>query len=197
MPLTEEQRKERRREYREINKEKIKEANRKYREANKDKLKEVNKKYREANKERERERNKKYREANKERERERNKKYREANKEKIKKYREANKEREMERNKKYREANKEKVHMSNTISKWKRQGLIHDDYKSLYDKVMNTDYCERCNCKLTGTKPMTGTSRCMDHDHITGKFRGVVCHSCNSSLPKQPKKINNIKIDEN
>ena len=156
--------------------ERRKEASRKYMESNREKMKEYHKNY-----------NKNYRKANREKLREYEKNWKENNREKVREY-----------DRKYKENNPEKVHKSGKISLWKHHGLIDEDYESLYNKYMNTDYCERCNCKLTGNKPQTSTSRCMDHDHITGKFRNVLCLCCNSSLPKQTKKIiNNIKKDEN
>jgi len=67
---------ERKKKYREVNKDKMKE----YRDVNKDKIKEQNKEYREVNKEKITERNKEYRKANKEKISERNKKYYESKK---------------------------------------------------------------------------------------------------------------------
>ena len=82
--MTEEERKERKREY-----------NKKYHEANKKKIKERKrewgKKYREENREKIKASDKKYRDKNKEKIKERDKKYREENIEKIKKYRAENK----------------------------------------------------------------------------------------------------------
>ena len=92
MTLTEEEKKERRREYmrryRENNKEKIRE----YREKNKEKISERQKEYREKNKEKILEQMREYNEKNKEKLSERSKEYREKNKEKI-----------SERTKEYRE----------------------------------------------------------------------------------------------
>ena len=173
MPLTEEQKK-RKREY-----------NKKWRESNK----EYNKKWRESNKEY----HKKWYDSNKDK----IKGYYQAHKNKIKDYYQAYKNKISEVQRKYKENNPEKFHKTHTISHWKHQGLIDDDYEKIYNKVMNTDYCERCNCKLTGGKPPTNTTKCMDHNHETGKFRNVLCLSCNSSLPKQTKKIkNNINKNE-
>ena len=173
-----------------------------------EKKKEYQKKYYEKNKEKKREYAKKFyeknKEKNKEKEKLRGKKYREKNKEKIKesqkKWYQNNKEKVIETKKKYKEQNPEKYHKGYTISAWKIQGLIVDDedeYESLYYLVMSTENCEGCNCKLTSGKPQTATSRCLDHCHITGKFRAVLCKACNVKQPKQPKqKINNININE-
>ncbi len=153
---------------------------------------------------------------NAEKEKARNKKYYQKNKEKIslqkKKYREENAEKEKARNKNYYQNNKEKTrahakkwaednpilnHKSRTKWKWKSRGLILDDpdeFESIYYLVMSTENCDGCKCKLTENKPQTSTSRCMDHDHFTGKFRAVLCKACNVKQPKQIK--NNINIDE-
>ena len=143
MPLTEEQRKERKRE-----------VNRRYRAKNKDKAKEYYKNYYQTNRE-------KLNEAKKN--------YYQTHKDKIKEYQE-----------KYKKENPEKYHMGHTICSWKSQGLIDDDYEKLYHLVMSQKLCWRCNCILTiDPKRRTSTTRCMDHNHDTGKFRGVVCLSCN------------------
>ena len=65
------------------------------------------------------------------------------------------------------------------IGMWKLRGLIHDDYNELYDKYINTEYCELCSVKLTEDRYNTPTTRVLDHDHQTGLFRNVLCHSCN------------------
>ena len=73
--------------------------------------------------------------------------------------------------------NGKKIHK---ISSWKQQGLICDNYEALYQKVINTTNCEECNVLLTSYNgTMTRTTKSMDHDHTTGLFRNVLCHSCN------------------
>jgi len=72
------------------------------------------------------------------------------------------------------------------INDWKHKGLI-DDYEMVYERYINTIHCDLCNVELT-----TGVSKfgkCMDHCHISGKFRNVVCKTCNNRLPKQKKSI--------
>ena len=74
---------------------------------------------------------------------------------------------------KYRSSDKGKK--SVTISGWKHTGLISDDYDAVYDKWINTHNCECCNESIGFGKG----SRVMDHCHKTGKFRNILCHSCN------------------
>jgi hypothetical protein len=77
------------------------------------------------------------------------------------------------------------VKKSKRISKWKRRGVIHHDFDELYEKYINTEYCELCSVKLTEGKRSTHTTRCLDHNHETGEFRNIICHYCNIRLPKQ------------
>tara|TARA_R110000803_G_scaffold200964_1_gene265601 strand:- start:344 stop:856 length:513 start_codon:yes stop_codon:yes gene_type:complete len=68
----------------------------------------------------------------------------------------------------------DKIKRSKRIFSWKKYGLIHDDYKQLYDTYINTTVCNHCNKEFKNTK-----DRCMDHDHSTGLFRKIVCRACN------------------
>lgn len=69
----------------------------------------------------------------------------------------------------------------NIIGVWKRRGLISDDYDALYDKYINTDKCELCECEMTRGKGLIGKKH-MDHNHETGQFRNVLCGACNIKL---------------
>ena len=40
----------------------------------------------------------------------------------------------------------------------------------------NTHNCEICE------KIVEGGDKCIDHDHDTGEYRGVLCQACNSAL---------------
>ena len=73
---------------------------------------------------------------------------------------------------------------SQKINYWRRQGLI-GDYDFIYDKWLNTTHCELCNCDFNTNK------KCMEHCHDTGRFRNIVCASCNSNKSDKKKPITN------
>ena len=126
--------------------------------------KEWRREYYQKNKEKEKERCKEYKENNKEKIKEQGKEYRQNNKKKIKEYK-----------KEYNQSeNGKKRH---TISNWKYQGLIYDDYDKLYDKYIATEFCE--NCEIKFEEKIGKYHRCMDHDHTTGVFRNFLCNYCN------------------
>ena len=135
----------------------------------------------EEQKQRKREYNKKYYEKNKEKEALRNKKYRENNKEKeklrSKKYRENNKEKQLKKNKKYFQTeNGKKVSLK---SSWKSRGVNMNNFEEFYKIYIETTNCDICDRILTNGNPITETTKCLDHCHITGDFRCILCNSCN------------------
>ena len=102
-------------------------------------------------------------------------------KEYRKEYYEKNKEKEKEKQKEYSKSEKGKK--SNTISKWKQNGLI-GDYETIYDRYISSTHCELCKQSYTESN-----KRCMDHCHTTHQFRHICCQSCNLSLPRQTEDI--------
>jgi hypothetical protein len=56
-----------------------------------------------------------------------------------------------------------------------KYGLTPEDYTQLL--VSQQHRCKICNSILE-----PGRKTCVDHDHITGKVRGILCNSCNLVL---------------
>tara|TARA_R100000808_G_C2145021_1_gene152788 strand:- start:2210 stop:2614 length:405 start_codon:yes stop_codon:yes gene_type:complete len=123
---------------------------------------------------------KQYREKNKEKIKQKNKEYHQKNKDKIKEYQQKNKDKIKEYDKEYRQTPSGKK--SKRISNWKRSGVMCDDWDALYQKYINTHFCELCNCKLTEDTINTSTTRCLDHCHDSGLFRNVLCNNCNLNV---------------
>lgn len=59
--------------------------------------------------------------------------------------------------------------------KLRRYGLSLDDYQALLDQSGGV-------CALCKNPPAKNKNLCIDHDHETGRVRGLLCHRCNSLL---------------
>lgn len=71
-------------------------------------------------------------------------------------------------------------------SRWvaleKQYGVTRDMYEQM-DKMQN-NLCAICHQPETARESLRGTLKrlCVDHDHVTGKVRGLLCGHCNRAL---------------
>lgn len=132
---------------------------------NRENVIERQKNYNEANKEIRREYEKEWRKNNKEKVREGKRKYYLANKEKRKKYLKDNFERDKEKRSKYYQT-----------AKLKKYGLNEEQY---LERFNNQNGC----CRICGTsQEKLKSSLHIDHNHKTGKVRGLLCVKCNNGI---------------
>lgn len=104
------------------------------------------------------------------------------NKDKVKvardRYLKKNKELIAERTRTWRKNNPEKH--KELKPHWHRKttyGITKEQYKNQFEKQQGL--CAICNHKhVSGRR----TGLVVDHNHSTGKFRGLLCHSCNRGI---------------
>tara|TARA_R110002126_G_scaffold40007_1_gene117958 strand:+ start:319 stop:891 length:573 start_codon:yes stop_codon:yes gene_type:complete len=110
-----------------------------------------------------------------------------------KEYQENNKDKKRERDKLYYQKNKDKKNQQRKewsqteqgkklckITDWKSQGIKSSNFDLVYERYINTNYCEVCNIELTHGRYNTKTTRCLDHQHASGEIRNILCHHCNT-----------------
>lgn len=124
---------------------------------------------------------KKYYEKNKEKLKEYQKQYHEKNPEYMKEYRAKNAEEiaigQKVINDKWRANNKEKKKELDRDSHLKRKYNISiEDYDKMLDKQNHS--CKICNTHVSKLDKRLY----VDHCHITGNVRGLLCHNCNTGI---------------
>lgn len=62
----------------------------------------------------------------------------------------------------------------------KHYGISPEEYWELYDK--QNGVCAICGNPETRTHKGVEAHLCVDHDHVTGKVRGLLCGPCNTGL---------------
>ena len=149
-----------------LKKERKKWTNRIWNQKNKERVKEYKKNYNKINKESIKKRQDLYRKINEKAIKKQEKLYRERNKDKIKKREQDN----------YNTIERKKVTKK---SHWKLKGLNMENFEEVWKRYDETTNCDLCNVVLTIGKVNSATSKHMDHSHITGEFRNILCQTCN------------------
>ena len=67
-----------------------------------------------------------------------------------------------------------KYHKSNILCSWRIRGLNMDNIDEIYNKYISCKECDWCCAPFSSRK-----DRHMDHCHLTGEFRGILCKQCN------------------
>lgn len=165
------------------------ESQRKYTATHREQERAKNQQWHETHKEEKAEYRRKYNESHKEQQREYAEAHREEQHERQRKYRETHRELLREAQQKYREANPEKIRESN-----RRYSGTHRDPETLSKRNLKQHYgvtdeeaARLLTERQTGVCTICGEVRgkvglVVDHDHKTGKVRGVICGKCNSGL---------------
>ena len=118
-----------------------------------------------------------YRRLNKDKMAEYKKEYHQVNKEKIaekgRAYRQVNKDKIAERGRAYRQTPQcKKLH---TVNYWKNKlGVVGDRSKFYDERYLPATHCEVCEKEFKNSR-----DKHMDHCHLTGQIRYVLCCSCN------------------
>jgi hypothetical protein len=107
-------------------------------------------------------------------------KYYSNNKEKYLSYRETNREKIKKYNDQWKMENWEKYNNCKNECIWKRHG-IHGLPPDIHARRNGT--CDVCGASR-GKRAL-----CVDHDHATGLFRGVLCYECNSMMGKSDEMV--------
>lgn len=86
--------------------------------------------------------------------------------------------------KQWRKDNPDKVKNSELR---KRFGITLEDYTNMYNE--QDGKCKICN--IQGN--IVGFSLCVDHNHDTGKVRGLLCNTCNLGIGNLKDSVDNLK----
>lgn len=64
--------------------------------------------------------------------------------------------------------------------RWTLRGLKTNNFDEIYKRYNETKNCDFCKVVLTIDKKNKNTTKCLDHSHITGEFRNILCMLCNT-----------------
>lgn len=103
----------------------------------------------------------------------------EAQKEYNQKYAEKNSTKAVDRASKWNKDNQDRRKINSMNHSWKKIGIKDFTYTDYEDLLVKQDFkCKICNTHQLDLKKTLS----VDHDHETGKARGLLCQRCNSVL---------------
>lgn len=83
----------------------------------------------------------------------------------------------------YRANHKEKIRNKQRDIKYRElYGISLEDYNAILEKQNNK--CACCGTASPSKSPDKWTNFCVDHCHLTGEVRGLLCNSCNIGIGK-------------
>ncbi len=152
-----------------------------------------------------------YRKLNQEYFKQYGKEYKEKNKEKLKlidvAWRKENKEKIIKDSKKYHEKNRERNNKKNreyqknnydSLRDWRLRytfGVTLSDFKLLSEQQNGVcAICHRPETALRSKGSDEIRSLALDHDHVTGKVRGLLCQKCNKGLGFFEDSLDNLRV---
>lgn len=102
-----------------------------------------------------------------------------ANKDKYaqhaKNWREKNREKANRIAREWRTRNPAKVIATRKRADLKKYGLSQADFEAILKS-------QGGGCAVCAMQAVNGKRLCVDHNHVTGKVRGIVCNNCNAAL---------------
>lgn len=81
---------------------------------------------------------------------------------------------------KWYEENKNSVLKASRDRALRKYGISEEEYSRLY--VSQQGICAICGKPETRKQNGKETLLCVDHDHETGRIRGLLCHTCNVGI---------------
>lgn len=70
---------------------------------------------------------------------------------------------------------------------WKKRGITNATYQKYLDMLEQQNHqCAICGCHINGNSHL-------DHNHVTGKIRGLLCPICNMALGNLEPYINHVQ----
>ncbi len=105
--------------------------------------------------------------------------------EKAKLWRQANPEKAREIHRRHVERNRDKINARNrarytTDGRWEKQ--LRDRFDMTAEQYWNLHNKQNGLCAICGKPQCVGTKLDVDHDHVTGKVRGLLCRHCNAGI---------------